>query len=83
VTFEEGLENGFAGAVGSASFKLAGANTLLDRLISLGLIDQQQAMMARMTLGSAAVPGEGDDVLVSEIELTPEGGIVANGQRLR
>lgn len=83
LTFDEGLENGFGGAVGTASFKLTGANTLLDRLISLGLIDQSQAMMARMTLGSAAVPGEGEDTLVSEIELTPEGGIIANGQRLR
>jgi len=34
-------------------------------------------------MGMFARPGNGPDSLVSEIELTPEGGISANGLRLR
>jgi hypothetical protein len=38
-------------------------------------------MMARMGLGMVAVPGDGEDVLTSEIEFTEDGGLIANGKR--
>jgi hypothetical protein len=69
--------------VGDVALRLTGANTLLDKLVAMGLLAQDQAMGARMMLGMAAVPGEGEDVLTSTIEFTEEGGIVANGQRLK
>lgn len=69
--------------VGDVAFKLTGANTLIETLVDMGLIGPEQMMMARMGLGAVAVPGEGDDVLKSEIEFTEEGGLIANGNRLK
>jgi len=69
--------------VGDVALRLTGANGLMDTLVAMGLIGQDQTMMARMGLGMLAVPGEGDDVLVSDIEFTEGGGIIANGQRLK
>jgi hypothetical protein len=40
------------------------------------------AASARSIIGLIAVPGRGDDTLVSEIEITPEGKAVANGTPL-
>ena len=36
-----------------------------------------------MMMGLFAKPGEGEDSLTSKIEITEEGGILANGQRLQ
>ncbi|MFX0541835.1 DUF2125 domain-containing protein [Roseovarius sp. S4756] len=86
VTFDNSDTVSYGGQpkpVGNLSFVLTGANTLMDKLISMGLLEQDQAMGARMMLGMAAVPGEGEDVLKSDIEFTEDGGIVANGQRLK
>ncbi|MEX1236010.1 MAG: DUF2125 domain-containing protein [Roseovarius sp.] len=86
VTFDNTDTESYGGQpkpVGAASFTLTGANTLLDRLVSMGMLGSEQAMMARMTLGMAAVPGDGEDVLKSEIEFTEAGGIIANGQQLK
>ena len=69
--------------VGSASFVLTGSNALLDKLVAMGMLEKDQAMMARMTLGMAAVKGDGEDVLKSDIEFTEEGGIIANGMQLK
>ncbi len=69
--------------VGALSFTLTGANALLDKLVSMGVLGSDQAMMARMTLGMAAVPDEGEDALKSDIEFTEAGGIIANGQQLK
>ena len=71
--------------VGTASFRMTGVNTLIDRLLALGVIDQRRAFVARMALSGATVAAgdEGEDVLTSDIEFTDSGGIVANGQRLR
>ncbi len=69
--------------VGKVNLSLDGANALLDKLIAMGLIPSEQALGFRGMMGMFARPGNGPDSLVSEIELTPEGGISANGLRLR
>ena len=69
--------------VGDVAFKLTGANTLIETLVDMGLIGPEQMMMARMGLGAVAVPGEGEDVLKSDIEFTEDGGLIANGNRLK
>ncbi|WP_226779825.1 DUF2125 domain-containing protein [Oceaniglobus trochenteri] len=73
---------GFPAPEGAVDLKLVGGNALLDGLVKLGLIPEDQAMGARMMLGLFAVPS-GDDTLDSKIEISPEGGISANGQRLQ
>ncbi|MEO1308644.1 MAG: DUF2125 domain-containing protein [Pseudomonadota bacterium] len=64
---------------GSANFTLIGANALLDKLVQMGLVPQEQAMGARMMSGMAFRPGEGEDTLVSEIVVEPNGQVTANG----
>ncbi|MGI1662320.1 DUF2125 domain-containing protein [Palleronia sp. KMU-117] len=68
---------------GAIDLQLVGGNGLMDKLVAMGLLPQEQAMGMRMMLGLFARPGAGEDTLVSTIELTPDGGIVANGQPLR
>ena len=55
----------------------------MDKLVAMGLLPQDQAMGARMMLGLFARPGEGEDTLVSKIEVSGDGAISANGQRLQ
>lgn len=68
---------------GSAEFTLVGGNTLLDRLVALGLVPQDQVMMYRMMMAMFARPGDGPDTMVSKIEVTPDWQILANGQRIQ
>lgn len=75
--------DGMPAADGSVDLKLTGANALLDKLVSVGLLPEDQAMGARMMMGLFAVPGEGEDILTSKIEVQPNGQIMANGQRLK
>lgn len=75
--------DGFPRPEGAVDLTLTGGNTLIDKLVGMGLLPQEQAMGARMMMGLFAVPGEGADTLNSRIEVTPEGHVVANGQRLR
>ena len=67
---------------GSARLMLVGGNALLDTLVGMGLVQEEQAMGARMMLGLFARP-EGADTLVSDIEVTEDGQVLANGQRIR
>lgn len=69
--------------VGALDLKLVGAVALMDKLVSMGLLPQEQAMGARMMLGLFAVPGEEENSLESRIEFTEEGAILANGQRVK
>ena len=69
--------------VGVANFMLTGGNTLLDTLVGMGLVPEEQAMGARMMMGLFAQPGEGDDTLISTIEMKEDGSILANGQRIK
>ena len=68
---------------GRIELQLTGANTLLDRLVTMGLVPEDQATGARMMLGLFARPAEGDDALTSTIEFGADGQITANGQRIR
>ncbi len=69
--------------VGDLDMTLTGINTLIDTLIELGLLQNEQAMGARMGLGLIARPGDGEDTLVSKIEVKEDGQIFANGQRIK
>lgn len=40
-------------------------------------------MGARMMMGMLAVPGEAEDTLTSKIEISEDGQIHANGQRIK
>ncbi|APG48615.1 DUF2125 domain-containing protein [Phaeobacter porticola] len=75
--------DGMPAPAGEANLKLVGANSLLDKLISMGLVSDSDAMGARMMMGMLAVPGDGDDTLTSKIEVTEDGQIKANGQRIK
>ena len=75
--------DGLPAPTGSASLKLVGAKGLMDKLISMGLMSDGDAMGARMMMGMLAVPGEGEDTLDSKLEITDDGQILANGQRIK
>ncbi|MBE1294459.1 MAG: DUF2125 domain-containing protein [Rhodobacteraceae bacterium] len=68
---------------GSLDVKIAGVNGLMDKLVSMGLLPEEQAMGARMMMGMFTQPGDGDDTLVSKIEVNDKGQVLANGQRLK
>ena len=68
---------------GTANLQLVGANALIDKLIKMGLVSDQDAMGARMMMGMLAVPGDAPDTLNSEITMTEDGQILANGQRIK
>ena len=67
---------------GQVEFAINGVNGLVDKLIQMGLIPEDEALMPRMMLGMFATP-VGDDMLTSTIEVNSEGHLLANGQRLR
>ena len=75
--------DGMPAPAGEANLSLVGANTLMDKLMEMGLMSESDAMGARMMMGMLAVPGEGEDTLNSKIEITEDGKILANGQRLK
>ncbi len=68
---------------GVANVELTGANGLIDNLIKMGLLSDNDAMGARMMMGMFGVPGEGEDTLTSEIKVSEDGQIHANGQRIK
>lgn len=70
---------------GTVDLSLSGANGLIDTLIAMGLVQEADAMGARMMMGMVAVPDPSgaEDALVSKIEMTRDGQILANGQRLK
>ncbi|MDE4132324.1 DUF2125 domain-containing protein [Phaeobacter sp. QD34_3] len=75
--------DGLPAPSGEANLSLSGANSLVDKLVGMGLLSDEDAMGARMMMGMLAVPGEGEDTLNSKIEITEDGKILANGQRLK
>ncbi|CUH79359.1 hypothetical protein TRM7557_02356 [Tritonibacter multivorans] len=68
---------------GEANFKIVGANTLIDKLIAMGLVQESDALGARMMMGLFTTPAEGEDTLTSRIQVEEDGKVLANGQRLR
>ncbi len=76
--------DGLPAPTGSIDLRLVGGNGLLDKLVAMGLIPEDQAMGARMMMGLFARPGDGEDTLVSKIEVDgATGAVSANGQRLQ
>lgn len=75
--------DGLPAPTGGIDLKLVGGNALLDSLVKMGLIPKEQAMGARMMTGLFANAGEGEDELVSKIEVSGDGSISANGQRIK
>lgn len=67
---------------GSATVNIKGANALIDKLVGMGLLPEDQAMMGRMMMGMFART-VGDDELTSTIEVNAEGHVLANGQRIQ
>ena len=67
---------------GAVDMRLAGGNGLIQKLAQMGLLPPDQVMAAQMMLGLFARPTAEPDVLTSRIEVTPDGALVANGQRL-
>lgn len=68
---------------GVMNMMLTGGNGLLDTLVGMGLVPEEQAMGARMMMGLFARPGDGEDTMVSTIEVNEDGSILANGQRIK
>ena len=69
--------------VGQVDLMLKGGNALIETLVNMGILPQEQAMAGRMMLGLFTVPGEGEDEVTSTIEMREDGGVYANGQRVR
>lgn len=67
---------------GSVELKINGVNGLLDKLVTMGLVPEDQAMMPRMMMGMFATV-VGEDQLTSKIEIDAAGGIFANGQQIQ
>lgn len=68
---------------GMIDLTLKGGMGLLDKLVTMGLVPQDQATGFKMMLGLFAKPGDAPDTMVSKIELTKDGQVLANGQRLK
>lgn len=67
---------------GKVELELDGGDALLQRLGEAGLIAENQVMGLRMMLAMFTVPGATPDSMRAEIEFTPEGRVLANGQPL-
>lgn len=75
--------DGIPAPSGTATLHFAGLNGVIDTLMDIGLIGDEEALGIRMGLGLFTVIGERKDTLISEIEITPDGHISANGKRLK
>lgn len=67
---------------GNITLDIQGIERLMDTLTAMGLLPEDQAMGARMMLGGFTKP-VGEDHLTTTIEMTPEGHVSANGQRIK
>lgn len=67
---------------GDARLRINGLNALMDKMSSLGLLDAEQVMGARMFMGMFTVP-VGRDQLETDIRIDEMGGIFANGQQIQ
>jgi len=75
--------DGMPAPQGTLDLKLVGGNSLLDKLIAIGILPEEQASGMRMMMGLFARPGEAEDELISTIEVNAEGQVLANGQRIK
>ncbi|WP_417258689.1 hypothetical protein [Celeribacter sp.] len=70
---------GFPDLIGSIDATLTNVTSLIDTLTRIGLAPPEFGGMAQMMLGMLARPGSEPGVLVSHIERTEDGQILANG----
>ncbi|MFC7702901.1 DUF2125 domain-containing protein [Plastorhodobacter daqingensis] len=75
--------DGFPRPQGVLDLTLVGINALIDRMVQLGVVPQDQAMGTRMMMSMFTRPGSDADTLESTIEVREDGGVYANGQRIR
>ena len=75
--------DGLPRPMGSFKTELEGGNRLLNQLSDMGLLPKSEAMAMRMMLSMFTVPGASADTLKTVIEVTKEGHVLANGQRIR
>ncbi len=68
---------------GEVTLKATGINTLVDALISMGLMAEEDAMGMRMMMAMFTVPGDAPDSVTSTIEINEQGHVLANGQRIQ
>ena len=69
--------------VGTINVNVKGANKLLDTLVEMGLLKQDDVTGYRMMMTMFAKPGEGEDTLVSDIEMKEGGEVIVNGQKVK
>lgn len=74
--------DGFPRPEGAANLAVSGANGLLDRLTSTGLLGPDEAGMARLGMGFIA-RSTGADSFETDLEVNAEGQVFVNGQRMR
>jgi len=74
---------GFPRPTGSVELTFDGVNALIDKLISMGLVTEEDAMGARMMMSMFAVPGDGEDSLKSSLTINEQGHVLANGMRIQ
>lgn len=72
---------GMPAPTGKLDLKVTGANTLMDKLVAMGLMPEDQVMGFRMMLSMFA-NATGEDELTSTLEFKDKG-FYANGQRLQ
>ena len=72
---------GMPAPTGKIDLKLVGGNTLMDKLVTMGLLPEDQVMGFRMMLSMFA-NATGEDELSSTLEFK-DGGFFANGQQLQ
>lgn len=73
---------GLPAPVGNITIEAKGVESLMNTLISSGMIPEEEAMMPRMMMGILAEK-IGEDHLRSNIEMNAEGHILVNGQRMQ
>ena len=67
---------------GSAKVQITGANSLLDTLVAAGFLPESQAGMTRMMMGMFTRV-TGDDQVTSEVNVSEDGQVRVNGERVR
>jgi hypothetical protein len=68
---------------GAFALRLLGANKLFDQVQAAGIASAEEISGARMMLGIFGRAGEGDDEVLSDIEIKGSGEVHVNGQRIR
>jgi len=74
---------GFPAPDGNLLVNLSGMDAMIKNLVKMGLVSEDDVMGMRMGLMMMAVAGEKEDTLVSDIKVSPNGEVTANGKRIK